>query len=639
MALISMQGVTLNLGGKTVLRDADFFLEPGERVCLMGRNGAGKSSLLSLLAGQRQPDSGLVVRGAGAFGHMPQDVPASWQGTVFAVTAMALGPRGAGLAEAYDATSQGLACELSQEGWEHYGEVLGVINRLGLVPDADFASLSGGTKRRVALARALLGAEDLLLDEPTNHLDIDTVTWLEDFLLRRARSLVFVSHDRAFIQRLATRFVEVDRGAVHSYACTYDQYEERREARLEAEERAFALHDKKLAAEEVWIRQGIKARRTRNMGRVRALQRLRGERAARQQRQGNVVLQAQEASRSGSLVLEAENLGFAYPGEQPLFTGFSTVVQRGDKIGLVGANGAGKTTLLRLLLGELEPTLGRVRLGTRLEVAYFDQMRAGLDANASVMDSVADGNDTVVIGGKARHVAGYLQDFLFTPDRLRLPVGVLSGGERNRLLLARLFTRPSNVLVLDEPTNDLDMETLELLEELLGDYNGTVLLVSHDRLFLDNLVTSVFALEGDGAVHEYVGAYTDWLRQRRTGEAGNGGGKNDEKNTAKPAQAEEAQRQDARPRKLSFNEQRELTLLGQELEALPGLLQTLEEEQAQLEAQLAVPDFFATDEQGFHNAAARLEAVEAEQTALLERWEVVEARLTLLGGAKPSKEE
>ncbi len=631
MALISMQGVTLNLGGKTVLRNADFFLEPGERVCLMGRNGAGKSSLLSLLSGQRQPDSGIVVRGAGAFGHMPQDVPASWQGTVFAVTAMALGPQGAGLATAYDATSQGLACDLSQEGWEHYGEVLGVINRLGLMPEADFASLSGGTKRRVALARALLGAEDLLLDEPTNHLDIDTVTWLEDFLLRRARSLVFVSHDRAFIQRLATRFVEVDRGAVHSYACTYDQYEERREARLEAEERAFALHDKKLAAEEVWIRQGIKARRTRNMGRVRALQRLRGERADRQQRQGNVVLQAQEAARSGSLVLEAENLGFAYPGDKPLFTGFSTVVQRGDKIGLVGANGAGKTTLLRLLLEELEPTQGTVRLGTRLEVAYFDQMRAGLDANASVMDSVADGNDTVVIGGKARHVAGYLQDFLFTPDRLRLPVGVLSGGERNRLLLARLFTRPSNVLVLDEPTNDLDMETLELLEELLGDYNGTVLLVSHDRRFLDNLVTSVFALEGDGAVHEYVGAYTDWLRQRRTVEAAAASAKNDEKNGAKPAQPDDAKGQDARPRKLSFNEQRELTQLGQELEALPGLLQALEEEQAGLEAQLAVPDFFTKDEQGFHNAAARLEAVEAEQNALLERWEFVEGRLNILG--------
>ena len=630
MALISMQGVTLNLGGKTVLRNADFFLEPGERVCLMGRNGAGKSSLLSLLSGQRQPDSGIVVRGAGAFGHMPQDVPASWQGTVFAVTAMALGPQGTGLAAAYDATSQGLACELSQEGWEHYGEVLGVINRLGLMPEVDFASLSGGTKRRVALARALLGAEDLLLDEPTNHLDIDTVTWLEDFLLRRARSLVFVSHDRAFIQRLATRFVEVDRGAAHSYACTYDQYEERREARLEAEERAFALHDKKLAAEEVWIRQGIKARRTRNMGRVRALQRLRGERAARQQRQGNVVLQAQEAARSGSLVLEAENLGFAYPGEKPLFTGFSTVVQRGDKIGLVGANGAGKTTLLRLLLEELKPTQGTVRLGTRLEVAYFDQMRAGLDANASVMDSVADGNDTVVIGGKARHVAGYLQDFLFTPDRLRLPVGVLSGGERNRLLLARLFTRPSNVLVLDEPTNDLDMETLELLEELLGDYNGTVLLVSHDRRFLDNLVTSVFALEGDGAVHEYVGAYTDWLRQRRTVETATASAKNDEKN-AKPTQPDDAKRQDARPRKLSFNEQRELTQLGQELEALPGLLQTLEEEQAGLEAQLAVPDFFTKDEQGFHNAAARLEAVEAEQNALLERWEFVEGRLNILG--------
>ena len=627
MAFLSMQGVTLNLGGKPLLDAADFSVESGERLWLVGRNGAGKSSLLTLLGGQRQPNAGILVRPGTPIGQMPQDVPESWHGSVFSLVAEALGEEGKALAALHAGTVHE---HDAGSGWERYGDVLAVINHLQLDPDADFTALSGGSKRRVALARALVCSEDLILDEPTNHLDLATITWLEEFLLRKARTLIFVSHDRAFAQRLATRVVEIDRGKLHSYACGFDRYPERREERLAAEERAFALFDKKLAQEEVWIRQGIKARRTRNMGRVRALESLRAERAARRDRQGNVRMVAQEAERSGKLVIETDNLTFAYPGKEPLFRQFSTVIQRGDRVGIIGANGTGKTTLIRALLGELQPTEGSVRLGTNLQVSYFDQLRESLDPEASVMHSVAEGNDVVTVGGSTRHVAGYLQDFLFTPDRLRLPVKVLSGGERNRLLLAKLFTRPSNVLVLDEPTNDLDTETLELLEELLADYAGTVLLVSHDRAFLDNLVTSVLALEGDGLAHEYVGAYTDWLRQR-------------------PAPAQERKADDKSPRadrsdqtgqrpatdkagRLSFKEQRELELLGKELESLPELLDSLEQEQKTLETLLADPDLFSRDQAAFVRTTDRLVALEEEQTDMLLRWEFVEQRMQELGG-------
>ncbi len=600
MALISLQGVSLSLGANPLLDNIDLAIEPGERVCLTGRNGAGKSTLLSVIGGTTLPDSGNIVNSGARFGQMPQDVPLSWRGSVFDVVAEAMGE--------------------DKDNWERHGEVLGVINHLGLDSEADFSTLSGGTRRRAALARALVASRDLLLDEPTNPPDINTITWLEDFLLRKARTLVFVSHDRAFVRRLATRMVEIDRGRIYSCNCGYDLYLERREERLDAEERHFALADKKLEQEESWIRQGIKARRTRNMGRVRALQALRAERSARRERQGSVKLYAQEAERSGKLVIEAENVSFAYPGQPPLFRNFSTVVQRGDRVGLIGENGTGKTTLLRTLLGELDPSEGSVRHGTRLEISYFDQLRAELDPEASVMQNVADGNDVVTIGGQTRHVAGYLQDFLFTPDRLRLPVKLLSGGERNRLLLARLFTRPSNLLVLDEPTNDLDVETLELLEELLSDYSGTVLLVSHDRSFLDNLVTSVLALEGDGLVHEYVGAYTDWLRQRVLPDSG--------KTTEKRAERESAAAPEKnKPRKLSFNEQRELESLERELKNLPEALAALETEQAALEERMADPDFFSSDRAGFDAAIARHEALDAELTALLERWEEAEARM------------
>ena len=630
MALLSVQRVTLHVGGKILFQEIDFALDPGERVCVTGRNGAGKSTFLGLLGGQLRHQSGDIVRSGGLFGQMPQDVPDHWSGTVFSLVAAALGDEGKALAAAHQASSgdasthTGKVCTYLEQGhvWEHYGEILGVINRLELDPDADFATLSGGNKRRVALARALLCSENLILDEPTNHLDIATIAWLEDFLLRRAKTLVFVSHDRAFTRRLATRMVEVDRGQIYSYLCGYDAYEEKREERLEVEERHFALFDRKLAKEEAWIRQGIKARRTRNMGRVRALQDMRKERAARRLKQGNVRLFAQEAERSGKLVLEAEGVGFAYAGCPVLFQNFSTVIQRGDRVGLIGNNGTGKSTLLRLLLGELAPTLGTVRRGTNLQISYFDQLRETLNPEETVMQSVAEGNDIVIIDGNARHVAGYLQDFLFTPDRLRVPVKNLSGGERSRLMLAKLFTRPSNLLVLDEPTNDLDVETLDLLEELLSEYTGTVILVSHDRQFLDNLATSVLALEGDGLVHEYIGAYTDWLRQR-----------------PEPAEAEktEPQRSGAatekvavKPRKRSYKEERELEQLGAELAALPGRLEQLEREQAELEASLADPNLFSRDQTAFSRVTERLATLETEQNTLLHRWEEAEARVAEL---------
>ena len=421
--------------------------------------------------------------------------------------------------------------------------------------------------------------------------------------------------------------VEIDRGRLFSYSCGFDRYPERREERLAAEERACALFDKKLAQEETWIRQGIKARRTRNMGRVRALESLRSQRAARRARQGNVRMAAQEAERSGKLVMAAENVAFAYPGKPPLFSNFSAVIQRGDRVGLIGDNGAGKTTLIRVLLGELPSTEGTVRLGTHLQISYFDQLRESLDPEESVMHSVAEGNDVVTVGGATRHVAGYLQDFLFTPDRLRLPVKVLSGGERNRLLLAKLFTRPSNVLVLDEPTNDLDAETLELLEELLADYAGTVLVVSHDRSFLDNMVTSVIALEGDGRAHEYVGAYTDWLRQRATPPQE----PKAEEKAVRPGRRTDQRPATDKPRRRSFKEQREFELLGKELDALPERLDALEREQADLEAALADPDLFTRDPAAFTRTTGRLAALEEEQTALLLRWEAVEQRLQELG--------
>ena len=627
MSAITLENVSLSFAAKpqpfTVLDDISLSLEKGEFVVLLGPSGCGKSTILNLVAGFNKPDRGRVAAGGktvklpgpdrGMIFQQPNLFP--WLSVLENVT---FGPRlGKYHKDEVNAQALDWLTRVGLKGFEHHAPW----------------QLSGGMKQRVALARALVASENLLLDEPTNHLDIKTIAWLEDFLVRRVKTFVFISHDRAFVRRLATRIVEVDRSQLYSYACTFDQFLERREERLDAEEKQAAAFDKKLAQEEAWIRQGIKARRTRNMGRVRALQAMRSERMARVSRQGVVSMLAQEAERSGKLVIEAKQAGFAYPDGYRVFNAFSTIIQRGDRIGLIGNNGVGKTTLLRLLLGELEPTEGSIRHGTRLEVSYFDQLRSSLDPEKSVMDNVANGNDTVTINGQQRHVASYLMDFLFESDRLRVPVHTLSGGERNRLLLAKLFTMPSNLLVLDEPTNDLDVETLELLEELLASYSGTVLMVSHDREFLDNLVTTTLALEGDGQVREYVGGYTDWLRQRPEPVAAH---------TDKPKPKPLAPPAKIGPRKLTFKEQRELQMLKDELEALPGKMAALEDEQHTLEDRLNDPGFFARDPDGFNATAKRISELDDEQTAALQRWEDVEFRIAELKGKaediKPSLE-
>ncbi|MBK5187303.1 MAG: ATP-binding cassette domain-containing protein, partial [Gemmatimonadaceae bacterium] len=530
MALLGLQDVGIAFGGPLVLDRARFAIERGERVCLLGRNGAGKSTVMKLLDGSIAPDSGEVVRQSGvSVARLEQEVPDDIAGTTFEVVAAGLGEMGLLLARYHQASHRvganatpAALRELDRlhhaldaaNAWQVNTRVETVLLHLGLDADAPFASASGGTKRQILLARALVREPDvLLLDEPTNHLDVDAIEWLETFLIERGSTLLFVTHDRAFLRRVATRIVELDRGRLVDWGSDYDTYLARKEASLAAEAREWEEFDRKLAKEEVWIRTGIQARRTRNEGRVRSLEALRVERGERRERTGTVKLQAQEAERSGRLVAEAKGVSFAR-GDRPIIVSFSTTITRGDRVGLIGPNGSGKTTLLRLLLGELAPDSGTVRLGTNLEIAYFDQLREALDPDRTVFESIADGADFVEIGANRKHVLGYLQDFLFPPDRARTPVRALSGGERNRLLLARLFTRSFNVLVLDEPTNDLDIETLDLLEELLLEYSGTLLVVSHDREFLDHVVTSTLVLEGGGRVGEYVGGYTDWVRQR-----------------------------------------------------------------------------------------------------------------------------
>ncbi len=628
MAELAIRSGVLTLGSKCLLDGAELFVEQGDRLCIVGRNGVGKSSLLSVLAGRIPLDSGeRYVRPGLRIGYEQQSVPEQWKGSVFSVVSDALGHEGRLLGAAHLAAEgkhgAGLDPDLAEamahgEIWERHGQVLAVINSLGLDPDAEFSTLSGGTRRRAALARALLSSDVLLLDEPTNHLDISTICWLEDYLARQARTLVFVSHDRAFTRRLATRVAELDRAALYSYDCGYDAYLVRRDERLHAEEMENAVFDKKLAQEEIWIRQGIKARRTRNMGRVRELLKMREERAARRQRVGTASLNVQEAERSGKLVAEMKHAAFTWPDGYKVFEDATLVIQRGDKVGIIGDNGAGKTTFLRVLLGELHPTKGSVRLGTNLQIAYFDQLREALDDGQTLMDAVTDGSDFVTINGENRHAAGYLREFLFPADRLRTPVGLLSGGERNRLLLAKLFAKPSNMLVLDEPTNDLDAETLDLLEEMLSSYKGTVLVVSHDRAFLDDLVTGTIALEGDGKVRDYVGGYTDWVRQRQA-------------ERPSPAAQKASWKADApKKRRLSYNEQKELESLSREKEGLPGTLETLEREQKELEAILADPGLFARDPDEFSRVTDRMARNDEEQLALLEREEEIESRIAEL---------
>src|SRR6478735_8428282 len=527
--LLQLQNVDFGVGGPLLLEGVDLVVERGERVCIVGRNGAGKSTLLRLMAGEAQADDGEVRRFGSRIAGLAQEVPAGVTGSIFDVVSTGLGEQGALLARYHHllhpeqgdpdlrALGEVQARIEAGGGWELDRRVEQVLERLGLPEDSDFNALSGGMKRRVLLAQALVAGPDLLLlDEPTNHLDIESIAWLEQFLLDFPGSVVFVTHDRAFLRRLATRIIEIDRGGVTSWPGDYDNFLRRREERMHAEAQANLLFDKKLAQEEVWIRQGIKARRTRNEGRVTALKAMRRERAARREASGNVNLAAAAASKSGKKVIQAKHIGFGF-GERTLVDDFSTVIQRGDKLGLIGPNGSGKTTLLKLLLGQLQPQRGEVSLGTNLEIAFFDQLRSALREDWNALDNVSEGREFIEINGGRKHVLAYLQDFLFSPERARAPITKLSGGERNRLLLAKLFARPSNLLVMDEPTNDLDVETLELLEEMLADYPGTLILVSHDRDFLDNVVTSTVVMEGNGEVGDYVGGYTDWLRQRPGG--------------------------------------------------------------------------------------------------------------------------
>ena len=628
MSLLALQDIRVAFGGPPVLDAASFSIERGERVCLLGRNGAGKSTLMKLIDGTVTPDAGEVVRQGGVtVARLEQDIPSDVEGTIFDVVAAGLGPTGALLAN-YHQASHRLATDASDsalreldrlhhaldaaDAWQIQTRVDTVLEHLALDADAMFGAASGGRKRQTLLARALVRQPDvLLLDEPTNHLDIEAVEWMEDFLIDRGTTLLFVTHDRAFLRRVATRIIELDRGRLVDWGTDYDTYLERKEGALAAEAREWAEFDKKLAKEEVWIRTGIQARRTRNEGRVRSLESLRVERSARRERIGTVRLQTSDAERSGKLVFEARDVNFAR-GNKPIVRDLTTTIMRGDRVGLIGPNGSGKTTLLRLLLGELTPDSGNVRAGTNIEVAYFDQLREQLDPERSVFDSVADGAEFVTVGGNTKHVHGYLQEFLFPTDRARTPVRALSGGERNRLMLARLFTRSFNLLVLDEPTNDLDIETLDLLEALLLEYAGTLLLVSHDRAFLDNVVSSTLVLEGGGRVGEYAGGYTDWVRQRNSKVAAPSP-KRVDPSTAAPIAAEP--RGDKR-RKLSYKE-------TQELAALPDRIDVLEREKSALYGSMSDPAFLR-DGTAVTVANARLAAIDKAVAQLTERWELLE---------------
>jgi ATP-binding cassette subfamily F protein uup len=594
MALLSLRGVSLSFGGPKLLDGVDLTIEPNERVCLLGRNGEGKSTLLKLISGELAPDDGTILRQQGLrVARLLQDVPAGHGGTVAEEVAAGL---------AHDDHGFG--------GDDH--RVQAVVSRVGLDPDAKFSELSSGMKRRVLLAQAIVDEPDvLLLDEPTNHLDVESITWLENFLLRYPGTIVFVTHDRVFLQKLATRIVELDRGRLADWACDYPTFLIRRDQLLAAESRERDLFDKKLAEEEKWIRKGIEARRTRNEGRVRALQAMRRAHQQRRERQGTAVIQAQEAEKSGMLVIEAEDVEFGY-GERSVIRDFSTAIIRGDKVGIIGPNGAGKTTLLNLLLGRLEPREGTIRRGTNLEVSYFEQLKSTLDDEKTVQKNVTD-YDMVKIDGRERHVLGYLQDFLFTPERARTLVKHLSGGERSRLLLAKLFTRPSNVLVLDEPTNDLDLETLELLESLLVEYQGTILIVTHDRAFLNDVSTSVLVVEADGRVKEYEGGYDDYLRQR---EAEAPPEPRPAPTPTNPAPAADASK--AKVVKLSNLERKELS-------ALPGRIEKMEAELAALHETMADPAFYKQDRDAIARINARLQALEADLAAGYERWEALDA--------------
>lgn len=631
MAYITLRDVQLAFGGPALLDGANFNLERGERVCLIGRNGEGKSTLLKLIEGSLLPDSGEVSLQNGiTISMLAQDVPMD-SGKVADIVADGAG-EASDVLRAYHEASE--ACVLGDmeacdrmgslqhkmdqlDGWALETKVNSILSKMGLDPDADLADLSGGRKRRVLLARALLTQPDvLLLDEPTNHLDVESIEWLEKFLLDQNNlTLLFISHDRSFVDSIATRIVELDRGTLRSYEGNYSRYLELKAQQMEAEEKQNALFDKRLAEEEVWIRQGIKARRTRNEGRVRALKALREESKARRSQQGKVSMATQDASRSGKVVFEIEHLSVKFGDNAPIINDFSALVMRGDRIGLVGDNGVGKTTLIKAILGQLEHG-GTVKTGTQLEVAYFDQLRNVLDLEKSVKDNVAEGSDHVDINGSRRHIYSYLQDFLFSPERARTPVKALSGGERNRILLAKLLLKPSNLIVMDEPTNDLDMVTLELLEEMLSGYKGTLLLISHDRAFMDNVVTSTWVFDGKGNIDEYIGGYQDYLEQRPNQTAV------DQKSAVKKAAAKaEAAAATAAPApkkvKLSYKDQREL-------EQLPAEIEALESEQAELSDKLADGSWFVKDAAAATKASERLGEIDEILLEKMERWDELE---------------
>ena len=598
--LLRFDDVSLAFGSRPLLDHVSLLVDEGERVCLVGRNGEGKSSLLRLVAGLATPDDGSVWSRPGArIAMLAQDLDAVADACVRDIVEGGL-PAGAG------------------ELWETTPRVDAVMSRLGLDGTAQFASLSGGWRRRVLLGRALVGDPDvLLLDEPTNHLDIAAIEWLEGTMLSFRGALLFVSHDRAFVNRLATRVVELDRGHLSSWPGNYDEFVARKTLQLENEAKANAEFDRKLAEEEVWIRKGVEARRTRNEGRVRALMAMRSERRARRERIGRAEFAVAEAAESGKRVFEAQRVGVSFD-DHVVIRDLDLKIQRGDRVGIVGPNGAGKSTLLKLLLGELEPSTGKVIRGTRLEAAYYDQQRARLDLSASVQDNVNDGNTFVPIGGENRHVSGYLRDFLFRPDQLRTPASALSGGERNRLLLAKLFARPANLLVLDEPTNDLDLDTLELLEERVADFDGTLLLVSHDRAFLDRVVTSLLVLEGDGHVQEFIGGWSDYAIWRR-----------ERQRTTVPPRETASSRESAvaartkesaplRSRRLSFKEQREF-------DSLPATIESLETDKAELERVVADPAFYQRSQDEVRGALTRLQHLGTEIDAAYARWAELEA--------------
>jgi ATP-binding cassette subfamily F protein uup len=634
MALIQLQNIQVSFGGPALLDNLSMTVNPNERICLIGRNGAGKSTLMKVLNGEIKADSGEIIVEKGAvIAQLEQEVPRDMAGSVYEVVASGLAETGE-LLSAFHAMNEEddigsedwmkrfekIQSKLeSCNGWHFQNTIDTVISRLELNPDVDFGKLSGGIKRRVLLARALVQEPDvLLLDEPTNHLDIEAIIWLEDFLLSFKGSLVFITHDRSFLRRLATRIIEIDRGQATSWPGDYENFLRRKEETLHAEELENARFDKKLAQEEIWIRQGIKARRTRNEGRVRSLEKMRNERGERREQQGSVNIQVDVGQKTGKRVVEVEHISYTLPNGRVLIDDFSALVQRGDKIGLIGPNGVGKTTLLKILLGELEPDKNpdsKIIQGTNLQVAYFDQLRSQLDENRSVKDNLDRGADKVTINGQEKHVISYLQDFLFTPERANSPVNALSGGERNRLLLAKLFTKPANVLVLDEPTNDLDVDTLELLEELLLNYTGSVLIVSHDRAFINNLVTSCFVFEGEGVISEYVGSYDDWLRQKPAT-------KMTEKKKAKVVEKKEEKSNQATDTKastkLNFNEQ-------QELKSLPKEIEKLESKVTDLEAQMADPNFFKQEHRVTAAITDELQEINAALKTKYDRWEELES--------------